>query len=211
MRKMLALVLISLVVLPPQAFAQGDVWATVQDLPSSTRLKLTLTDGSEVTGSVVEVLPDAVRMVDNKTRSRTLKASSAQALSSRGSIVFSRSDVTAATVVKMAQRYSVSGDKPPNPASVRHVVTALRVGKKVEMHTTRGKRDRARITSINSNGFAIADGRGSAPVTVAYQDVRDIKPAGMSVGGKIAIGVGSVFGLSALVLATCYSRGTCGD
>jgi hypothetical protein len=143
----IALMLIVLLTGPTGVFAQapqvaqGDVWSVVQDLPTGTRLKLTLSDGAEVTGTVVDIRTDAVVMDEIKTTAKTIKGSIRSAASS-DDLVFRRTDVTMAMVVQMATQYSAGG-KPPNSGAVRHLIAAAGVGQKVDVKTSDAKKLRA--------------------------------------------------------------------
>lgn len=74
--------------------ADADAWSVVRDLPAGTRVSLTLTDGAEVTGVVVEVRPDAMVMKETRTQAKTLKAT----LLTSEMLLFRRADITKAEV-----------------------------------------------------------------------------------------------------------------
>jgi hypothetical protein len=75
--------------------AQQDVWAVVQGFPLGSRVKLTLANGQDVTGTVVEIQADAVAMtrLDTHGKGLTMPASASR---SDGSILFLRSTVAQA-------------------------------------------------------------------------------------------------------------------
>lgn len=166
-----------------------DVWASVQGLPPGTRLKLTLNDGSEVTGTVVETRADAVVMNANQPGSSGLKTPPGSSL--RDDLTFARSNVAQASILKVATRYDADG--APNVVGVRHVVTALGIGRKIDLKTTSSMRSRrGTIRSIEQDGFRVVQGFRAPADFVSY--VSQVRPAGMPrfIKGVIIISAGLV-------------------
>jgi hypothetical protein len=154
-------------------------------------LKLTFNDGSEVTGTVVETRADAVVMNANQPGSGGLKTQSGSSL--RDDMTFARSNVAEVSILKVSTRYDAGG--APNIAAVRHVVTALGIGKKIDLKTTSPMRSRrGTIRSIEQDGFRVVQGFRAPADFVAYSDISQVRPAGMPgfLKGVIIISVGLV-------------------
>jgi hypothetical protein len=171
----------------------ADVWDAVQGLPPGTRLKLAFHDGSEVTGTVVETRADAVVMDDNHSGRAGIKTPPGSSL--RDTLTFTRSDVTTVSVLMVPTTYSASGT--PDVVAVRHVITALGIGRKIDLQTTRSTRfRRATIRSFDQNGFTVVQGFRSPAESIAYSDVRQVRSAGMHgfvktviIGAVVLVGV----------------------
>jgi hypothetical protein len=76
---------------PADAQQPTDVWNNVQGLPPGTRLRLLFTNGTEVTGTVVETKADSVVLTDNEPGKSGLRTKDAVSL--RGNMTFSRPDI----------------------------------------------------------------------------------------------------------------------
>ena len=136
----------------------------------------TFNDGSEVTGTVVDTTADAVVMNDYRTGRTGVKTPVGSSL--RDKLTFTRSDVATVSVLKVPTRYDAGG--APNVAVVRHVVTALGIGKKIDLKTTRSMQSRrGTIRSIEQDGFRVVQGFRAPADFVAYSDVDQVKAAGM--------------------------------
>lgn len=172
----------------------ADAWDSVQGLLPGTRLKLTFNDGSEVTGTVVETRADAVVMNDNQPGRAGLKTPRGSSL--RDKLTFTRSDVATVSVLKVPTRYRASGS--PDAVAVRHVVTALGIGKKIDLKTTSSMwgSQRGTIRSIEQDGFRVVRGFRAPADFVAYSDVDQVEAAGLPWALKAAI---IFFGLGPLV------------
>lgn len=200
----IAAILIALLTIPTGVFAQAtsvtqdEVWSVVQDLPAGTRVKLTLSDGAEVTGTVKEARADAVVMSKIDTSTKSFKATPAVP----GTLVFSRSIVTSAAVVKMAQRYS-AGDRPTNVTTVRHVVTAIGVGKRATIRTAPSGTRWGHITAIDQGEFVLHRGRtllrGSTDERVPYAAVLSVTSGG---GVSMRAQIGKWATITVLTLAS---------
>lgn len=187
----------------PAATAQSDAWSVMRDRPAGTRLSLTLIDGAEVTGTVVEVLPEAVAMKDLKTAAKTLTAT----VRPDGAFVFRAANVTAASVGELATSYKTTGT--PNAAAVWQVANRLGVGKKVDLRTTASMRVRGRIRAINADHLTFEHGLPTTVDSVPYTDVRELRPAGLHWAAKAGIAAGAVYGGLALAMGLCYASGSC--
>lgn len=160
----------------PNAQPSTDVWASVQGLPPGTRVTLTFTDGAEVTGTVVDTTADAVVINDYRTGRTGIKTSVGS--SPRGTLTFTRSGLATVAVLKVPTRYNAGG--APNVAVVRYVVTALGIGKKIDLKTTRAMRSRrGTIRSIEQDGFRVVQGFRAPADFVAYSDVDQVRAAGL--------------------------------
>ena len=185
------------------ATAQSDAWSVIRNLPAGSRLSLTLIDGAEVTGTVVEVQPDAVAMKDTKTTARTLTATAR----TDGALVFRAVNVTAASVGELATRYKTTG--VPDAAAVRQVAGRLGVGKKVDLRMTNSARVRARIRAIDADRLTFEHGLPAKVDSVPYADVRELRPAGLHWAAKAGIAAGAVYGGLAAAVGLCYASGSC--
>jgi len=76
-------------------------------------------------------------------------------------------------------RYSYDGVGSPDVVEARRVATALGVGKTVDVTTIKSKRLRAKIQSVDGVGFTVTHGRSPAPVVIAYDEVTQLRPAGL--------------------------------
>ena len=106
-------------------------------------------------------------------------------------------------MVSMAKRYVARGDK--NIAAVRHVVTALGAGSKVDVNLG-NDRFRGTIQSIQPDSFTVIRG-SSTPDRITYQDVREIKSASMRGSTKALIIAGAAVGAMVLAYAASLSCG----
>ena len=172
----------------------ADAWSIVQHLPAGTRVKLTLSDGVEATGSVVKMLADGVVMNNVDTAAKSLKG--VRALGASSSLVFRGSDLTMATVVKMATQYS-AGRGPTDAVTVRHVVTAIGVGQRVTVRTGASDQRSGQITALDADGFVLR--RGSTEERVLYTAPLEVK-AGRTLGRGAKIGIGAAVAGAAYLL-----------
>jgi hypothetical protein len=109
------------------------------------------------------------------------------------------------------KRYDYDGVGAPDAAMVRRVATTLGPGKTVDVKTTNSKKLRAKIQSIDESGFTVTHGRSSAPVVIAYDEVTQLKSAGLRRAAKIAIGVGLAYGVPWLVWGLGCATAGCGQ
>ena len=108
-------------------------------------------------------------------------------------------------------RYSWDGVGSPDVAEARRVATALGVGKTVDVTAIKAKRLRAKIQSVDGVGFTVTHGRSPAPVVIAYDEVTQLKPAGLRRSVKVAIGVGLIYGIPWLVWGLGCATQHCGN
>ena len=97
------------------------------------------------------------------------------------------------------KRYESGGVGPPDAAMVQRVVATLGVGKTVEVMTTGSPTLRAKIQSIDASGFTVTHGRTPVPLTIAYDEVSQLKAAGWPAGAKVTLAAGAVVGGSILL------------
>ena len=67
-----------------------------------------------------------------------------------------------------------------------------------------------KVSDISDTTFTLISQRTGNPMTLAYEDVRQVKQKGMSKGAKIAVGVGigaAIF--VALGIIGCFASGQC--
>ena len=183
MRSIVAVLLAGFMIVPPQSLgAQAINWDTVRDLPPGTQVTIQLRTGSEVRGTVLSTTPDMVSL--------------------EGGQKLASADVASANVRRMANRYS---SQTPNANSVRHVITALGVGKNVRLETLGGPNAKGRITAVGQQSFSFR--RDGESEEVAFGDVRQVRAAGMHWGVRTAIIAGAVFGAMMAIGAICYESG----
>lgn len=75
----------------------ASIWDTLPNVPTRTRLILTLNDGSQVRGRVVEARPDAVVLDENEVLKGQLKSAAGTPL--RAPLTFMRADVSRVRVL----------------------------------------------------------------------------------------------------------------
>ena len=185
MRTIVTVLLAGFMIVPPQSLgAQTINWDTVRDLPPGTQLTIQLRTGSEVRGAVLSTTADMVSLEGGQ------KVASA--------------DVASASIRRMANRYS---SQTPNANAVRHVITALGVGKNVRLETLDGRNAKGRITAVGQQSFSFR--RDGKPEEVPFGEVRQVRAAGMHWGVKTAIIAGTVFGALMAIAGICYDSGAC--
>jgi hypothetical protein len=69
-----------------------------------------------------------------------------------------------------------------------------------------------KVSDVSDSSFTLTTQRTGNPMTLAYNDVRQVKKGGMSKGAKIAVGVG----IGAAIFVTlgiigCFATGQCQD
>jgi hypothetical protein len=68
------------------------------------------------------------------------------------------------------------------------------------------------VNEVSNAGFTITDKQTGNPITLAYEDVQQVKQKGMSTGAKVAIGIGiGVGAFIAVGVIVCYASGPCRD
>lgn len=106
----------------------------------------------------------------------------------------------------MANRYSTND--VPEMTALRHVLVELGVNRKVDLRTST-QRIKGRIQSLGSDSFTIAHGLRSRTEEVRFNEVREIKPAGLSGAAKAGIVAGAAVGGLLLLLLQCYMSTGC--
>ena len=185
MRSIVAVLLAGCMIVPPQSLrAQAINWDTVRDLPPGTQVTIQLRSGSEVRGTVLSTTADMVSL--------------------EGGQKLASADVASANVRRMANRYS---SQTPNANAVRHVITALGIGKNVRLETQGRRTTKGRVTAIGQQSFSF--NRNGGAEEIAFSDVRQVRAAGMHWGVKTAIIAGAVFGAMMAIAGICYDSGAC--
>jgi hypothetical protein len=83
----------------------------------------------------------------------------------------------------------------PDPAEVRRVVVGLGVDKEAKLTLADGRKLQCRLQAVGKDDFTIRDTKTGSVSQVAYRDVTQLEPKGLSKGTKIAIIAGVVGGV----------------
>src|SRR5687768_7543503 len=83
-----------------------DAWANLSTVRLETRVKLTLVDGGDVTGKLVQVTSDAVTLKDYETGKSGIRTSSGS--SPKGDMTFLRSQVQTLEILNLARAQSIA-------------------------------------------------------------------------------------------------------
>jgi len=166
---------------PPAVAAQHLSTEQEEGLRAPTRPRLTvrLRNGARVSGTALDVDPDAVTLGNANVERGRVKTIS-------GRTTFREGDL--AGVELLGPNAIPSGLKV---AVVRHAIRGLGVGRKIDLRSATRKL-RGTIQSIERDGFSVRHGRSLD--RFAYGDVRQLKPAGMHWAVKTAIIAGVVYG-----------------
>jgi len=204
MVRVVAIALAALLAAPGFGLAQAaGPWNNVRGLPAGSRLKLVLTNGSELTGTVVSTTDDRVIMRNIRAGAAGWKREARDAGSPPDQVPFARADVAMASVASVATRLHSDG---PDSEGARWVVRALGVGKKIQVTTATGA-VKGKIAAVGDGAFEVS--AKPSPVRIAYGDVRDITPTRMRVATKAAIISGAAIGGLVLAMGLCYASGSC--
>jgi hypothetical protein len=69
-----------------------------------------------------------------------------------------------------------------------------------------------KVSEVSDTSFTVTDRQTGNRMTVAFEDVQQVKQKGMSTGAKVALGIGigaaAFFGVGLIV---CYASGYCRD
>jgi Skp family chaperone for outer membrane proteins len=69
-----------------------------------------------------------------------------------------------------------------------------------------------KVSDVSNTSFTITDRHTGNRMTLAYEDVQQVKQKGMSRGAKVAIGIGiGVGAFIAVGVIVCYASGPCRD
>lgn len=69
-----------------------------------------------------------------------------------------------------------------------------------------------KVSEVSNTSFTLTDQQSGKPMTLAYEDVQQVRQKGMSKGAKVAIGVGiGVAAFLAVGVIVCYASGPCRD
>lgn len=157
---------------------------TVKDQVSQfgpgAKVKLKLTSGQIVSGSISEIEEDDFLLLTKRSQTPA---------------VVPYGDVRQ---LKLASRRYTAHDSP-NAAAARSVVVALGVGHHIVVNPIGAKAIHGNIQSIEADAFTVVPDDATAPVRVAYTDVRHVEK-NLSLGATIVlvvlIGAALIVGLT---------------
>jgi ribosome maturation factor RimP len=92
--------------------------------------------------------------------------------------------------------YKATGQ--PDSVAARRVVAELGVGHHITVKTSEAKEYHGKIVAIAAESFTMLPDHTTAPVQIAYDGVREMRP-GLSKGANIAIIIGLVAAIWAIV------------
>jgi hypothetical protein len=142
-------------------------------------LKLQLADGRKVKGSVVSLGENGFE----------LKSKYADA-----PCHIAYNNVNEVTLAKLV--YHAKGEA--DAVEARRVVLGLGVGHHIQVKTTVGKEYHGNIQVIGADSFSMLPDRETAPVQIAFADVRYVEQ-NLSTGAKVAIIVGAAAAAAVLI------------
>ena len=103
-------------------------------------------------------------------------------------------------VVKMQQALRKAQEKAK--------AVTVTLSRKVDNHT----RLTGKVSEVSDASFTLTSQQTGNPVTLAYEDVRQVKQKGMSKGAKILLGIGiGAVAFIAVGVIVCYAAGPCRD
>ena len=151
-RRLMTVVLIATVVcsVPTQSAAQTpstsprDTWAELSTLRLETRVKLTLVDGGEVTGKLVQVTSDAVTLKDYETGKSGIRTSSGS--SPKDDMTFLRSQVQTLEILNLSRAQSIA---------FSDLRARLKPGDRVYVTDTTGKQATGRLVDIGPSAVRV--------------------------------------------------------
>ena len=139
--------------------ADADIWETVQALVPETRVRVTLTDGSNVVGRVAEVRSDALVIDDVETsRSGIVRAARAY--------TFSRAEIGAVDVLFVSRAVKTVA------ASFSQLRALLPIGETVWVTDRGGREMKGQVQQISASSLLLRSTGGSREL--AQTDVEEI-------------------------------------
>ena len=180
----------------PRISAQDDVWTAVRNVPQGSRVRVTLREnGTNITGTLVELREDAIVMKNNAADRAFLFPSGSRL---RDAVPFGRADVTGAALVEIARSYRRSD--PPNTAILRRVASEFAGQRETTLQvrytinnvniTTKGT-----IDEVGAESLAIRAGRKRV-VRIPYASVVSLQrePFTSTALWKTTVVTGSIIG-----------------
>ncbi len=161
------------------SFGPGTVHDQVEQFGPGARVKVKLTSGQRVSGSIDSVRENGFSIVTNKDE---------------GPREIGYGDVRQ---LKLATRRYTAHDHP-DPSAARRVVMALGVGHHIVVNPSGEKAIHGNIQSIDTEGFTVVPDNAAKPVTIAYSDIRHVEQ-NLSLVGTIVL---VVLILAAVVVIT---------
>ena len=95
----------------------------------------------------------------------------------------------------------------PEPAEVRRVVIGLGLGKKVRLTLADGKKFQCKLQAIGQDDFTVRNTKTGAASQVAFRDVVQLEPKGLSKDSKIAISIGAGAAAGLLIGLLVFAHG----
>jgi hypothetical protein len=95
----------------------------------------------------------------------------------------------------------------PDPVEVRRVVIGLGLGKKVKLTLADGQKLHCRLQAIGQDNFTIRDSMTETVSQLAYRDVTQLEPKGLSKDSKIAIIIGAGAAAGLLIGLLVFAHG----
>jgi hypothetical protein len=103
--------------------------------------------------------------------------------------------------------YETSGQTDVNEVS--RIVATLGAGASIVVRTTELLETRGKIGGVRVDGFALIPEGQTSSVTVAFKDVRAVRPPGLGTGAKVGVAAGIISAIL-IPLVACYGAGGCG-
>jgi sRNA-binding regulator protein Hfq len=166
-----------------------------ENTPEGSRVKLTLRDGSEVTGNVVVVKSDAVILRDLQTGRSGVKTPSGSA---RDGFMFHRTDIGAITVLSRAT--VVDG---PRAESFEQLMVMVRPGERVTVTEASGTQVSGTVAGVSPTALSLrVDGALRMLREHEVSTVRARRQDSLANGAKWGLGVGAAVGMASC--GTCH-------
>ena len=149
------------------SFAPATVKEQAEQLGLGAKIKLKLATGDRVSGSIEAIRDDGLL------------------ISSKGGADPKLIGYEEIRQLKIASRRYTRHDAG-DPLAARRVVVALGVGQHIVVNPDGKKAIHGNIQSIDADGFTVMPDRETAPVQIAYADVRHVEK-NLSLGGTIVL------------------------
>ena len=106
---------------------------------------------------------------------------------------------------KARLKYEAPGNQP-DVAAVKRMVARLGAGERIIVTGVNTQETAGKIQAIGQDDFTMMPNGQTAPVQIAYTDVRAVKAA-QSLGTKVGISVGVLGGIGMAVMCAAYCGG----
>ncbi len=97
-----------------------------------------------------------------------------------------------------------SGDSRKTDAIKSNVQQRVGKGKTVKVEKFDGTNIKGKITQADDTSFTIVRSKTNQPIVIAYSDTKKIEGTGLSLGTKIALGVGAAAVLTFVAFGLAY-------